>query len=85
MYGASYAADAWTSSNDKTLLTVIAVVLVAAAFAAVKIYQARAAASKDGYRVLLEQISERQGQLVGEINDIRVRLDSMEKMMREVE
>ncbi|KJY32674.1 MULTISPECIES: hypothetical protein [Streptomyces] len=85
MYGASYAAGAWTSSNDKTLLTVIAVVLVAAAFAAVKIYQARAAASKDGYRELLEQISERQGQLVGEINDIRVRLDSMEKMMREVE
>ncbi|MCX5011208.1 hypothetical protein OG765_09425 [Streptomyces sp. NBC_00555] len=85
MYGASYAAGAWTSSNDKTLLTVIAVVLVAAAFAAVKIYQARAAASKDGYRELLEQISERQGQLLGEINDIRVRLDSMEKMMREVE
>ncbi|MGW0750914.1 hypothetical protein [Streptomyces sp. NPDC002587] len=85
MYGASYAAGAWTSSNDKTLLTVIAVVLVAAAFAAVKIYQARAVASKDGYRELLEQIGERQGQLVGEINDIRVRLDSMEKMMREVE
>lgn len=85
MYATSYAASSWSSSGNKTLWTVIAVVLVAAAYAAVKIYQARAAASKDGYRELLEQISELQGRLAGEVSDIKVRLASIEKMMREVE
>ncbi|MCC3767176.1 hypothetical protein [Streptomyces sp. UNOC14_S4] len=77
--------NTYTSSGNKTLMTVIAVILVAVAYAAVKIYQARAAASKDGYRELLEQISALQGELLGEVNDIKLRLSAMEKMMREVE
>ncbi|MFF7656625.1 hypothetical protein ACFZCY_43620 [Streptomyces sp. NPDC007983] len=85
MYATSYVASSWSSSGNKTLWTVIAVVLVVAAYAVVKIYQARAAASKDGYRELLERISERQGELVSEISDMKARLASMEKMMREVE
>jgi len=68
------------------MIVIAAMVLaVVAVIAQARVARARIAASKDGYRDLLEQLTDQQYLQTKEIQEMRKRIESMETMMREIE